>query len=236
MTFVTWLWRAPSGYRSTFLPRHVNRLRTMIARHYPVRHRFCCVTDQAQGLDASVEVIPPWNDFAQVPSPSGSRNPSCYRRLRAFHPDIGQTFGDRFCSLDLDVVITGDLRPLVDRPEDFVIWGDTNPRTFYNGSLFVLTAGARRQVWDTFDPVTSPAAAKAAGHFGSDQGWISHCLGPTEVKFTTADGVYSFRNHLMPKKSRLPENARIVIFHGPYDPWGTHAQALPWVRDYWGLA
>lgn len=236
MTFVTWLWRAPAGYRSTFLPRHVNRLRTMVARHYPARHRFCCVTDLTQGLDASVEVIPPWNDFVDLPAPSGSRNPSCYRRLRAFHPDIGQTFGARFCSLDIDVVITGDLRPLVDRPEDFVIWGDTNPHTFYNGSLFVMNAGARPQVWERFDPRTSPAQAKAAGHFGSDQGWISQCLGPKETKFTTADGVYSYRNHLMPKKSKLPANTRMVVFHGPYDPWSPSAQALSWVREYWGMA
>lgn len=233
LTFVTWLWKSPKAYRSHFTPAHVNTLQAMVARHYPAPHRFCCVTDQTQGLAAEVEVIPPWNDFIAIPSPSGGRNPSCYRRLRAFHPDIGATFGDRFVSVDLDVVVTGDLRPLVDRTEPFVIWGDTNPRTFYNGSLFLLEAGARRQVWDTFDPVRSPAAAKRAGHFGSDQGWISHCLGPKEPTWTTADGVYSYQKHIGPHGNKLPANARIVIFHGHLDPWMPAAQRFPWVQEHY---
>jgi len=236
LTMVTWLWTAAPGYRSKFTTAHVNRLRQMIARHYPSPHRFCCVTDQTKGLDADVTVIPPWNDFIALPSPSGGRNPSCYRRLRAFAPDIGVTFGERFASFDLDVVIVGDLRPVLDRSEDFVIWGDTNPRTFYNGSLLLLTAGARPQVWTTFDPKRSPALARAAGHFGSDQGWISYCLGPKETKWTQADGVYSFQQHILPNGGKVPTNAKIVVFHGHVDPWMPRAQALPWVQQHWGLA
>lgn len=230
---ITWLWAAAPGYRSHFTTAHVNVLRRMIARHYDAPHRFCCVTDQPAGLDPDVEVIPAWNDFARLPSPSGGRNPSCYRRLRAFSPDIGAVFGERFVSFDLDVVITGDLRPLFDRPEDFVIWGDTNPRTFYNGSLFLLRAGTRSQVWQTFDPRRSPQQARSAGHFGSDQGWISHCLGPKEAKWTTADGVYSFRNHLLPMQGHLPANAKVVVFHGNVDPWSREAQQLDWVKAHW---
>ena len=232
LTCVTWLWTT-QGYRSHFTPRHVNVLRHMIARHYPAPHRFCCVTDQTTGLDPEVEVIRPWNDFVDVPNPSGTRNPSCYRRLRAFHPDIGQVFGDRFASFDLDLIILKDLRPLLNRPEDFLIWGDTNPRTYYNGSLLLMTAGARPQVWTQFDPMKSPKRAHAAGHFGSDQGWISHCLGPAETKWTSKDGIYSYQRHILPLGGRLPDNARVVVFHGGIDPWMTQAQMHPWVRDAW---
>jgi hypothetical protein len=72
--------------------------------------------------------VPLWDDYAQRPEPARRKNPSCYRRLRAFAPDIAATFGQRFVSIDLDCVITGDLRPLWNRSEDFVIWGDTNPQ------------------------------------------------------------------------------------------------------------
>ena len=237
ISVVTWRWKPPAGYRSTFGPETVNVLRRMVARHYPDPHRFICVTDDREGLDREVEVVPGWNDFADVPSPSGGRNPSCYRRLRAFHPEIAQTFGPRFVSLDLDMVITGDLRPLWNRPEPFVIWGDTNPRTFYNGSMFLMSAGARSKVWNTFDPKTSPAAARAAGHFGSDQGWISHCLGKGEATWSTADGVYSFRNHLHGEtatpKTALPSNARVVVFHGCVEPWSARAQRIEWVKEYY---
>lgn len=233
LTVVTWKWNPPAGYRSIFGPETVNTLKRMVARQYPHPHRFLCVTDDAVGLDPDIQVIPAWNDFADVPSPHHGKNPSCYRRLRAFAPDIGEIFGPRFVSLDLDCVVTGSLEPLWDRPEDFVIYGDTNPRTLYNGSMVLMTAGARRKVWDSFDPTSSPHVAHAAGNFGSDQAWISHCLGRGEAHWTRTDGVYSYRNDLMRTDGKLPANARMVIFHGPTDPWGAEAQGLKWVREHY---
>lgn len=235
LTVVTWLWEKP-GYRSAFGPVHVNALQQMVANHYRGPHRFLCVTDMTQGLNPHVAVVPPWNDFATLQSPYGAHQPSCYRRLRAFHPEIGQVFGDRFVMLDLDTVITRDVTPLWNRPEDFVIWGETDPRSFYNGSMMLMTAGARPQVWTEFDPDRSPAEAHRAGRFGSDQGWLSHCLGKGEATWTREDGVYSFRVHLQKSGTNtLPEDARIVMFHGGVDPWSDRAQQLPWVRQHYPL-
>ena len=205
----------------------------MVARHYRKPHKFKCVTDDPKGINSDIEIIPDWKDFADLPSPSGNRNPSCYRRLRMFHPEIGSVFGARFVSLDLDMVITGDLTPVWDRPEDIVLVGDTNPRTYFNGSMILMTAGARPQVWTTFDPKKSIAAARVAGHFGSDQATISHCLGPKEAKWTTADGVYSYRNHIESNGNALPADARVVICHGARDPWDRYMQRIDWVqREY----
>ncbi len=209
-------------------------LRNMVRRHYAKPHRFVCVTDDPAGIDPDVEIVPLWNDHANVPSPHGGLNPSCYRRLKAFSAEIASVFGQRFVSVDLDCVITGDLRPLWDRPEDFVCWGDTNPLpgSHYNGSMMMLTAGARRKVWEMFDPKTSPQKAKRAGCWGSDQGFISYCLGPGEARWTKADGVYSYRNDLQPRNS-LPANARIVLFHGKIDPWAPPASGIDWVRQHY---
>lgn len=231
---VCYRWRPIPGYRSTFGPETVNVLRAMVARHYTRPVRFINVTDDPAGLDSGIEVVPLWSDFADIPSPHGQKNPSCYRRLRAFSPDIAAVFGQRFVSLDLDCVITGDMRPLWDRNEDFVSWGDTNtqPGSHYNGSMMLLTAGARRKVWDTFDPLTSPERAKRSGCWGSDQGWLSYCLGPGEATWTKKDGVYSYRNHIQPRNI-LPENAKAVFFHGRHDPWGDVAQRIDWVRQHW---
>ena len=233
LTVVTWLWPPAPGYRSMFCARHVNTLQRMVVRHYPHPHRFLCVTAETEGLSRDVEIVPPWNDFVEVPSPYGPRNPSCYRRLRMFHPDIGQVFGERFVSLDLDSVIVGDLTPIWHRPEDVVFFGETDPRSFYNGSMQLHRAGSRPQVWTRFDPGSSPMAAANAGRFGSDQGWISHVLGPGEAIWTPADGVYSYRVHLKPRDFRLPANAKMVMFHGGVDPWHPVAQRLAWVREHW---
>jgi hypothetical protein len=240
LSVICWKWTPRHGYRSTFGPATVNTLAAMVRRHYPHPHRFLCVTEAPEGIDASVEILPAWNDWADVPSPHGGHNPSCYRRLRLFHPDAAQWFGERFVSLDLDAVITGDLTPLWHRREDFVIWGDTNRKTAYNGSMVLMAAGSRPQVWNDFDPIGSPQLSKSSGCFGSDQGWISYRLGKGEAKWSRADGVYSFRNELLASKvgvrakRGLPADARIVFFHGKHDPWHADVQrAHPWIREHY---
>lgn len=233
LSVVTWLWRQPE-YRSQFGAYHVNVLAAMVKHWYPKPHRLICVTDMPDGIDRkAVEIVPAWNDFAKVKSPYGAHQPSCYRRLRAFHPEIGSVFGPRFVMLDLDTVIVGDMTPVWDRPEDFVIWAETDPRSFYNGSMMLMTAGARPKVWTEFNPTTSPHAAKAAGRFGSDQGWLSHCLGLGEATWTKRDGVYSYRVHLSENPTELPQNARIVMFHGGTDPDSRKAQRLDWVKRHY---
>ncbi len=229
---VTWLWPPKPGYRSQFDAAKVNVLFRMVRRNYAHPIRTICVTDIPNGLDSSVEVVPAWNDFADIPSPHGAHNPSCYRRLRAFHPEIGSVFGKRFVSIDLDTVIVGDVAPLWERPEDFIAWNETDPRSFYNGSMVMMTAGARPQVWQKFDPKTSPQATKAAGRFGSDQGFISFVLGRGEATWGANDGVYSFRLHVEKQGNVLPDNARIVMFHGG-NPWSKHAQRVDWVRKHY---
>lgn len=230
-----WKWRPRPGYRSVFGPETVNVLRAMVARNFSRPHKFVCFTDDAEGIDPRVEVLPLPDTYADVPSPHGGKNPSCYRRLMMYRPDIASVLSDRFVSLDLDTVIVGDLIPLWDRPEEIVLFGDTNPQpgSHYNGSMMLLSAGARPQVWERFDPKTSPLQSLQARCWGSDQGWISYCLGPGEAKWTKADGVYSYRNHMQSRPHVLPENARMVIFHGSVDPWAPRCQTIPWVVEHY---
>lgn len=245
---VCWKWTQP-GYRSKFSAEHVNILASMVKRNLKMEYKFCCITDDAAGIDSSVEIIPLWDDYATVPNPSFDKGPSCYRRLKAFSAEAEQLIGPRFVSLDLDTVIVRDVTPIWNRPNDeFIIWGDTEghrgrfiPRIpghmrvmqrLYNGSMWLLKAGSRRQVWDKFNPETSPQEAHSHGRHGSDQGWISHCLGPGQTTWHMNDGVFSYRNHIARfKKTELPEGARIVMFHGRVDPDSEEAQKLLWVRE-----
>lgn len=233
ISVVTFKWEPSPGYRSHFTSGHVNILRRMVGRHYAQPHRFICVTDNPSGLDSGVEIAPLWNDHAALPSPHGGRNPSCYRRLKLYARDAAATFGPRLAILDLDTVITGDLSPIFDCAEDYRIYGQTNPNNPFNGSLTVMNAGARPQVWEKFDPRTSPALAKAKGFFGSDQAWLCAVLGPNEARFGKQDGVYSYRCDLKPNSGRLPPDARLVSFHGGVDPWSPEAQRLDWVRAHY---
>lgn len=203
----------------------------MVKKHYRREAQVICVTDDPRGIDLDIRVIPDDKDFAHVPSPHGGMSPTCYRRLRMFRPDIAKWFGHRFVSIDLDVVLTGDVTPLWDRYEDITLYRDPLYPKQYNGSMICMNAGARPAVWTLFDPERSPRTAQALGYRGSDQGWISACL-PNEIALGPSDGIYSYRKDIEPT-GKLPDKARIVVFHGRTDPWAD-GQKLPWVREHWG--
>lgn len=225
ITFVCWLW----GDR--YNAEHVNTLARMIRRHYPGSHRVVCVTNTGAGVSPSIDLVADREDFAAVPSPHGGNAPSCYRRLRLFEKDSGLTFGDRIVSIDLDCVITGDLSPLFEfRREEVVGWQDPIYGNQLNGSLLLLRAGSRPQVWEEFDPIASPRFARDVGYRGSDQAWLSHWL-RDEPRWTRDDGVYSFRVDRC--AARLPADSRIVFFHGRTKPWDAEAQRVAWVRHHY---
>jgi hypothetical protein len=236
LSVVTWLWR-DRGYRSTFTPAHVHTLYAMVARHYARPFAKVCVTDDSAGLDADIRVVPLWPDHRGLPSPHGHGNPGCYERIKAFDPATAAQLGARFVSLDLDSVIVGDLTPLWDRPDPFVIWHlrmghrTNGQKGVYNGSMWLMDAGARPDVWTRFTGQRSAREAYRAGQHGSDQGWMQYVLGADVPHWDQADGVYSYKYDLLARhRGQLPADARVVFFHGKPDPWDPQLDRT-WVRE-----
>ena len=236
--FVTFKWTPPFAYRSTFTGEHVNTLARMIGRHYAGDWRLTCVTDDPSGIDPSIRVVDlaEWDcrGLGGVPSPHAGANPSCYRRLKLWSAQAAEIIGgNRLCSIDLDCVIVGDLAPIVDRPEPCVLWGDyVNRTTHYNGSMQLITPGAFESVFSDFNPSVTPKKTLAAGFHGSDQAWLSMYFGPNAAKWKAEDGVLSYRIHC--RRKGLPDGARVVFFHGPFDPWLPQTQAeAPWIKDHY---
>lgn len=232
---VTWLWKPIPNYRSDFNAQRVNTFYDMVRRHLHMPWEPVCITNMPEGIDRRVRIVPLWNDLASVASPHGGKTPSCYRRLKAFAPEMENIIGSRFISMDLDVVIVDDITPLLSRTEDFIIWGSVLRTTQYNGSMWMMDAGARRCIWDDFDPITSPIKTHNLGLYGSDQAWFCYRLGLLEKQWTPEDdGVYAWRSDIKKNKYELPKNARIVFFQGNFDPWEPYAQLhSPWIKDHY---
>lgn len=234
ISVVCFKWRPHKGARSRFAGWHVNRLRAMFAKHLHMPHRFICVTDDESGIESEVETVELWDDLSSVPNPHGAREPSCYRRLKLFARDAGETFGERILWCDLDMMLTGDVTPLFDRPEDVVLLGTDSAHIPVNGSLVMLTAGSHPEVWEDFDPEVSPGEAHRAGHWGSDQGWLGYKL-PDAAKWTENDGILFFWRYMQQHpRGRLPDGTKLVSFHGRGQPWDAGPQEHDWVREHYG--
>lgn len=250
ITVVTWLWMDDKTYQKKYAERHVNTLFRMIKRHYRQPFRFICIADpyglEPEVFDNGVELLIRPNPVPQLKNPYGEGTPTCYRRLELFGQDLTDLLttrwkayrafepDERIISMDLDVVVTGDLTPIFERPEDFTIWRSFARQTQYNGSLWSMKPHARPKVWTEFikDPERARERARGAGYYGSDQAWMNYILGPKERCYGEHDGIYSFRRHL--KKSPLPSDAKIVFFEGLYAPWDPEVQEKhPWIKEHY---
>lgn len=228
LTVLTWFWSQPGG-RASYTPQHVNIWADMVRRNLSIPHRLACVTDLPAGIDSAVEIIAPPRDFEDVRIPTwGPEFPQCLRRIAMFRPDAGDIFGHRFVSMDMDCVIGGSLDPLFETDADFKMYRGTAMDRPYNGSMLLMTAGARPHVYDRFTP---EAAAEAGQKFvGSDQAWISHVLGRGEQTWGIEDGVLWHRSQY---NADAPMH-RIMFFPGSPKPWMVAEIGMnPWVAEHY---
>lgn len=186
----------------------------MVSRNLAMPHRLACVTNMPTGIDPRVKIIAPPGDFEDVQTARwGNGRPSCFRRLSMFRRDAASLFGERFVCMDLDAVAGGPLDPLFDRADDLVIFNGTAPSRPYNGSMLMMRAGCRPQVYDRF---TEAGAIEAGQKFaGSDQAWLAHTLGDGEATWGEADGVFWYGSGY----KHSPTPPRLLFFPGSLKPW-----------------
>jgi hypothetical protein len=253
ITVVCWKWNngLHPKKKLLFTAEHVNKLQAAISRHTALSHEFVCVTDDWKGLHSSVGVVNIDRHFGDFKDWGG-----CYRRLKSFDQATALAlFGPRFISIDLDVLVVGDLDPILGFKEDFRMWKDKHRRrTPFCGSLWGMRAGARQEVWDKFstDPHMSVELMRRLKFIGTDQAHISAQLFDRhEATWEVEDGIYNFNTRIRrqflllpthngkqitPKRidGSLPGDARLVFFNGRYDPSQTVLQRdYPWIRDHW---
>lgn len=240
LTIVTWLWRGERDYRA----EHAAVLARMLARHMTAPYRLVAIADPGiEGDFGGADVMRTPEAalaLADLRTPEGPRFPSSYRRLWMFS-DEARCLGERVLLTDVDVVVTGDWAPLAAVDADFVGWRPMQQwgtARRLGGGLWLLRTGSRTEVYDRFAGEDSIREARAAGHRGSDQAWISHCLAETAAVWPWDAGIYSIRDMTWGAGKREtdapPADARIVQFNGPVKPWDREAQEKhPWVTEYW---
>lgn len=231
LTVLCWKWG------SLFGPDYVNRLRSMLDRNLRgVSFQLVCVTDDAWGIDADIR-CEPIREFVETPR--------CRRRMKQYDGDFASSLGERILSIDLDVVILDDLRPLVERREPIVCWR-VGYAGVYSGSFVLYDAHVLDRMYRAFaaDPEGFPRKVQARG-VPSDQAMLNFWLArnrPAEVGvWTERDGFvtwfgkgYERFEHLGmgPGNPVPPDGARIVVL-GSADKHVLDGGAFPFVREHW---
>lgn len=221
MHFVCWLWRG-RGFEqpvATYGVEHVAILANMLRRHGD--HILTCVHDGV--------ALPSGIGGIRMP-PQVANLPDYLPKLWAFSPEFHELMlGARFVSIDLDVVVLGDLEPVLAARVPLLIWDSARGEP-YNTSLFALEPGFHTEVWRSLTPADLERAKSAAARWTGDQSWLAHVLGPGVPTFGEDTGVIRYR----PSKHRdaLPEGTRAAFLCGPMDP-ATERERCGWIRRNW---
>ena len=229
-------------------PHYVNRLARMVGRHLTRPHRFLCFTDDGEGIDARVETAPlPPIDLA----PEHAMKP--WRKIGLFNARLADLAGPTLF-LDLDIVVVGGLDPFFDHePGAFcIIHNWTHPaRRVGNSSVYRFEVGADSYVLDRFH---SAPHQHWIDRYRNSQTFLSDSV--RDLRFWPAAWCASFKKHCLPSwprrlvaPPRLPEGARIVVFHGRPNPddaaagrwpepvwWKRPVKQLrpaPWIAEHW---
>lgn len=234
---------------SRYGSEYVNRLAAAVRRNMKSDVDIVCFTDDASGIDPSVKVFPiPHIDLPTPASVTG------WRKLCLFRTDL-PIEGDCLF-LDLDIVITGPLDDFFtfepDRIPIIHNWLSAHKTIFRkrpeigNSSVFRFKVNQCGFVWDQFHAEKEWALA----NFKPPQTYLTHCIRP-KMCYWPESWVRSFKRHCQPifplnliLTPKLPDNARIIAFHGKPDPEDVihgfrgkrmhhHSKPTPWVKEHW---
>lgn len=230
LKIITWLWNDQKESRTKYTAHHVNIWAAMVSRHLTIPHTLACVTDTPEGIDSHIEIIKPPGEFVGLETPTWNKDkPNCFRRLVLFSPNAEDIFGaKRFVSMDLDCVIGANIDSLFDREDDIVLYKGTSFDRPYNGSMLLMNAGSRPQVYLDFNEEN--AIKSGQKYIGSDQAWIAYCLGSGEKTWSFEDGIAWWGSQYNP----LIKEKKILFFPGTIKPWEVVTYGLdPWCTEHY---
>ncbi len=172
-------------------PEYVNKLLAAVSRHCTVAFEFHCITDDARGIDPRIKIEAFPQEALQ------GNGPKIYTFAADF---LGLTPSDWVVSLDLDIVIVGNVDFLAeDDGRDFVIArhrsAQANSRG--HGAVYRLRVGSMAWIWDQFIADTQGmgqrfSARRIKGRF-SEQRYLEHCLPGEKMAFFEEGKVIIFR-------------------------------------------
>ena len=198
---------------------HVNIHYNMVKRNLNIPFKYYCITDKtSEWINDEIIQLDLWPWHRDLGG--------CFHRLFQYSYEFKEDYIDgRFVSMDLDMIITGDITPLFDRQEDFVYYrmkGPDGTGWRMNCGMYMLVSGTRVPYYEAFNKDPKKAMQCRVGP-GTDQGWMNFCIqqaGQDEAHWTQGvDGIYDMRQDIIEKGlTELPDDCKILMWPGPRDP------------------
>ncbi len=231
---------------SKYGPEYVNRLRAMAERNLTLPHKFVCFTDDATGVDPRVEIRP----LPQMSVPGGAER--CWRKLSTLMPGLGGLKG-RCIFLDLDIVIVSNIDEFFTVDGDFLVIKEWNKRRTHglgNSSVYRFEVGAHADILEYF----AENSAEVVKNHRHEQSFLTSMLQKQgKLAYWPAGWCASFKYGCMRpfpqslfEEARIPDSAKIIIFHGYPTPDDAIAGKIrgckklfrflrptTWIKDYW---
>ena len=226
-----------------FGANYVNALYKMVEKNITGEFRFICFTENSDGIDKNVEIMPlPQMNIDENAPERG------WRKISMMSEKLGDIEGQALF-LDLDIVILRNIDEFFDVDGEFVIIKDWDfPEAVTgNSSVFRFEVGKHQDVLDYFVNNTE----EVAKNFRNEQAYLSDAMHKKGVlSYWDKKWCVSFKRHCLQKfpmnyfkEPKCPEDAKILIFHGRPTPeqaingyWGKmgfrYVKPTKWINDY----
>ncbi|MBT0727798.1 hypothetical protein [Rosenbergiella australiborealis] len=157
--------------------------------------------------------------------------PGWWSKIELFNPDL---IDDDIFYIDLDVVVVGDITELTEQRE-LMMLEDFFSQEMYNSAMMFIPHNEKMKVWKTFNKY--PEQFMTRYKKGGDQEFISRILPHAKNWQHLFPGkICSYKKHVVKKSKKyslsvgngkLPDDIRIVFFHGKPRPWNSGEKWVP---------
>ena len=222
-----------------FGPEYVNNLYHGISRNTTIEHNFICYTDDPTGVECETRPflvnLPVWWYIIGLTNPAHNHN-------------------NKVVYFDLDTIITGNVDHIIGLQKPFATISDMCWPQGLQTAFVMYNGEIGRKIWNYFTSKYKPADYPTLDcnykEWGGTNQFLEECMGVVRINQNPVPAIenppevvrlqnlfpgqcVSYKEHIKNNGNRLPEDARLVFFHG--NPMPHEQKELEWMKQHWNI-
>lgn len=196
----------------------------MVKRNLTIPFEFICFTDDSTNIIPEVQTMPLIDEKLR----------GWWGKISYFKSPLFDLEGT-VLALDLDLIIVDNIDCFFEHPGNFCIAKDRDSRNGNNTSVIRFEIGKHPDIYNDLkinqkDICTGePGEKLERKRYWGDQVWITEKR-PTAINFPS-EWIRSYKWDCLDKQGKMiiPQNCKIILFHGTPNPKDVEQQ----LRDWW---